>query len=148
MEHVIAAATRAQLHHEIEAFAHGYQTQVSERGANLSGGQRQRIAIARVFLRDPAILLLDEAMSALDNISESSVQTAIEELMHGRTVISVAHRLSSLRNADRILVVQDGEIVQEGRFVDLESRKGLFAELLLHGSGSPGLSRSSEEWAA
>ncbi|MBT3380519.1 MAG: ABC transporter ATP-binding protein [Lentisphaerae bacterium] len=148
MERVIAAATRAQLHHEIEALEEGYQTQVSERGANLSGGQRQRIAVARVFLRDPDILLLDEAMSALDNISESSVQKAIEELMNGRTVISVAHRLSSLRNADRILVVQDGEIVQEGRFVDLESREGLFAELLSHGSGSPRSSRSPQERAA
>ncbi len=137
MERVVEAAKRAHLHHEVDSMENGYDTQVSERGENLSGGQRQRIAIARVFLRDPAILLLDEAMSALDNISENSVQMALEELMHGRTVISVAHRLSSLRNADRIVVVDNGQIVQEGEFDELESCEGLFANLLSHGSGSP-----------
>jgi ATP-binding cassette subfamily B protein len=126
------AARRACIHDEIEAMPHGYQTRVTERGLNLSGGQRQRIALARVFLKNPPILILDEGTSALDNISERAVQRAIEAARADRTVILVAHRLTTLRGADRIVVFDHGRIVETGPYHELLQTDGAFAELARH----------------
>ena len=108
----------------------GYGAPVAERGQNLSGGQKQRIALARVFLKNPPILILDEGTSALDNISERLVQRAITAARADRTVILVAHRLSTLREADRILVFDDGKIVETGTYTELVRQGGVFAELV------------------
>src|SRR5947209_16096573 len=108
----------------------GYAAAVAERGANLSGGQRQRLALARVFLKDPPVLILDEGTSALDTIGERRVKQAIDLARRDRTVILVAHRLSTLKDADRILVFQDGRIAQEGTFAELSAAEGVFAELV------------------
>lgn len=124
------AARMADIHPEIMNMSEGYDTQIGEHGSKLSGGQRQRVALARMFLRRPDILILDEATSALDNISEETVQSALNETMAGRTVIAVAHRLTTLRAADRIIVLEDGRIREEGRFEDLARRGGLFGRLL------------------
>ncbi|WP_193174960.1 ABC transporter transmembrane domain-containing protein [Oricola nitratireducens] len=121
---VIDAAKAAQAHVFIEALPDGYDTEVGERGLTLSGGQRQRIAIARAILRDAPILLLDEATSALDAESEKLVQKALEELMRGRTTIVIAHRLATILKADRILVMQEGHIVEEGTHQSLTKREG------------------------
>ena len=107
----------------------GLDTQVGEEGDKLSGGQRQRITIARALIRNPAILILDEATSALDNVSEFHVQKAIESLVHGRTTFIVAHRLSTIRNADRIVVMDEGRIVECGTYNELMEKKGRFYEL-------------------
>ncbi|MGI9484187.1 MAG: ATP-binding cassette domain-containing protein, partial [Hyphomicrobiales bacterium] len=106
-----------------------YNTRVGERGMTLSGGQRQRIAIARAILRDAPILLLDEATSALDAESEIKVQAALEHLMEGRTTLVIAHRLSTVRNADRIVVMDQGKIIDEGRHAALVKKDGLYARL-------------------
>ncbi len=126
----IEAAARAALAHDfIMALENGYDTQVGERGITLSGGQRQRLAIARAVLRDAPILLLDEATSALDAESETLVQMALERLMHGRTTIVIAHRLATVLKADRILVMTDGRVIEEGRHSDLVARGGVYARL-------------------
>ena len=124
------AAERACIHDEIMALPGGYDAPVAERGQNLSGGQKQRIALARVFLKNPPILILDEGTSALDNISERLVQRAISAARADRTVILVAHRLSTLREADRILVFDDGRIVETGTYSELVQHGGVFAELV------------------
>jgi ATP-binding cassette subfamily B protein len=120
----------AEIHDEIMALPDRYDSPVAERGQNLSGGQRQRIALARVFLHDPPILILDEATSALDTISERKVQAAIGTASRDRTVIMVAHRLSTFADADRIVVFDDGRIAETGTFDDLIERSGLFADLV------------------
>jgi ATP-binding cassette subfamily B protein len=113
----------------------GYQTPLSERGQNLSGGQRQRIALARVLLRNPPILILDEATSALDNISERKIQQSLRETSQDRTMIIVAHRLSTLRDADRILVFENGHIAESGRYEDLMNLNGVFTRLVKSAEG-------------
>ncbi|WP_237722458.1 ABC transporter ATP-binding protein [Singulisphaera acidiphila] len=124
------AAHLACLHDEIMAMHGGYDALVAERGQNLSGGQRQRLALARVFLKNPPILILDEGTSALDNISERLVQQAITAARVDRTVILVAHRLTTLRDANRILVFKDGQIAETGAYNELVCRGGVFAELV------------------
>ncbi len=127
---IVAAAKKAQAHSFIEKLAQGYDTPVGEAGVNFSGGQRQRISIARAILRDAPILLLDEATSALDNESEKAVQKALEQLMKGRTTIVVAHRLSTIRNADQIVVIDRGEVVETGSHATLaRKRGGLYSRL-------------------
>ncbi|MCK4596752.1 ATP-binding cassette domain-containing protein, partial [bacterium] len=107
----------------------GYETFIGDRGAKLSGGQRQRIAIARALLKDPKILILDEATSALDSESEISVQQALERLMKDRTTLVIAHRLSTVQNADRIVVLEKGTVVQEGSHEDLIRQEGVYKKL-------------------
>ena len=124
-----AAARQAAAHDFILALPKGYDTQVGEAGSRLSGGQRQRVAIARAFLKDAPILLLDEATSALDTESEAQVQAALERLMAGRTTILIAHRLSTVRGADRIYVIDRGQVVEVGDHGQLVSRRGLYARL-------------------
>jgi ATP-binding cassette subfamily B protein len=131
------AAQMACIHDEILAMPGGYGATVAERGQNLSGGQRQRIALARVFLKNPPILILDEGTSALDNISERQVQQAINAARADRTVILVAHRLSTLLDADRILVFDDGRVVESGSYQELVRRGGVFAELVRSAGVSP-----------
>ena len=128
---VRAAAEAASCRQFIEALPEGYDTPVGDRGVKLSGGQRQRLAIARAFLRNAPILLLDEATSALDSESEAAVQRALNRLMQGRTVIAVAHRLSTLKEFDRIVVMQSGRILQDGTPAQLERSNGPFRDLLL-----------------
>jgi subfamily B ATP-binding cassette protein MsbA len=123
------AARQAAAHDFILALPKGYDTPVGEAGARLSGGQRQRVAIARAFLKDAPILLLDEATSALDTESEAQVQQALERLMAGRTTILIAHRLSTVRGADRIYVIDRGQVVEEGDHAQLIGRRGLYARL-------------------
>lgn len=126
---VIGAAKAAEAHEFISGFADGYQTIVGEGGQSLSGGQRQRIALARAILRDAPILLLDEATSALDAGSEEKVQKALEVIMQGRTSLIIAHRLSTVRDADRILVFENGRFVEEGTHAALMSKGGVYAAL-------------------
>ena len=125
-EEVIEAAKKAGAHEFIEALKDGYDTYVGERGVKLSGGQKQRISIARVFLKNPPILILDEATSALDNESEFQVAKSLQELAKGRTTITIAHRLSSIRNSDRILVLTENGIVEEGNHEQLLEKKGIY----------------------
>jgi ABC-type multidrug transport system fused ATPase/permease subunit len=129
---IIEAARKANAHNFLSTFPEGYQTRVGERGVQLSGGQRQRVAIARAILRDPAILILDEATSSLDSESESLVLQALEGLMRGRTSLVIAHRLSTVRSADCIFVLKDGAIVEEGTHEELSARpEGVYRTLSL-----------------
>jgi ATP-binding cassette, subfamily B, bacterial len=125
----VAAARAAQIHDVIAALPDGYDTLVGERGYRLSGGEKQRMAIARMLLKDPAIVILDEATSHLDTESELAIQRALADALEGRTALVIAHRLSTIVNADRILVLADGEIVEEGRHDELLDRGGLYAAL-------------------
>ncbi|PAD21278.1 ABC transporter ATP-binding protein [Terribacillus saccharophilus] len=128
-EEVVAAAKAANAHDFIEHLTEGYETLVGERGVKLSGGQKQRIAIARIFLKNPPILILDEATSALDLESEHLIQEALEKLASDRTTFIVAHRLATITHADRIVVVQDGQIVEQGSHVDLMTLQGNYFNL-------------------
>ncbi len=128
-EEVIDAAKKAHIHDYIVSLEHGYDTEVGERGVKLSGGQKQRLSIARVFLKDPAILILDEATSALDNTTEVLIQQALDELCEGRTTLVVAHRLSTIRNADEIAVVIRGEVMERGTHEELMAAGGMYQKL-------------------
>ena len=128
-EEVIEAAKRANIHNYVMSMPNGYDTVIGERGVKLSGGQKQRLSIARVFLKDPAILILDEATSALDNTTEILIQISLDELCKGRTTIVVAHRLSTVKNADEIAVVSDGKIIEQGPHDSLIAMNGVYANL-------------------
>ncbi len=129
-EEVIVAAQAANAHEFImKDLPDGYETQIGERGVKLSGGQKQRLAIARALLADPRILILDEATSSVDTEAEQEIQAALERLMQNRTTFVIAHRLSTVRKADRIVVLEDGQIVEEGRHADLMGRDGLYREM-------------------
>lgn len=128
-EEVIEAAKRANIHEYVLSLPDGYDTVIGERGVKLSGGQKQRLSIARVFLKNPPILILDEATSALDNVTETLIQQSLDELAKGRTTIVVAHRLSTIKNADEIAVVSDGKIVEKGTHAELVALNGEYADL-------------------
>jgi ABC-type multidrug transport system fused ATPase/permease subunit len=129
-EEIKEAAKKANAHEFIEKFPEGYDTLVGERGIQLSGGQRQRVAIARAVLKDPKILLLDEATSSLDSESEKLVQEALDTLMKGRTSVVIAHRLSTIKNADQILVMKEGKIIEMGTHKELmKDDSGLYQQL-------------------
>jgi ABC-type multidrug transport system fused ATPase/permease subunit len=123
------AARQADIHEFIVSLPDRYKTHVGEMGASLSGGQRQRLAIARALLKDAPILVLDEATSNLDAESERAIQTTIQELMQGRTTLVIAHRLSTVVNADHILVIDNGHIVEQGKHADLLANNGVYARL-------------------
>jgi ATP-binding cassette subfamily B protein len=127
MDEVIAAAKLAHAHEFIEKLSQGYETLVGERGVKLSGGERQRVAIARAILKDAPILILDEATSALDTVSEQYIQEALDTLMQGRTTLVIAHRLSTVRKMDRILVFAEGQVVEEGTHDQLVTKNGVYA---------------------
>jgi len=128
-EDIIAAAKLANAHDFIIAMPHGYDTMVGDRGLTLSGGQRQRIGIARAVIRDTPILILDEPTAALDTESERLVIEGLERLMKGRTVITIAHRLSTIRDADKIIVLKDGVVHEQGTHDELLKLNGVYAEL-------------------
>ena len=128
-EEVVEAAKRANIHDYIMTLEEGYDTVIGERGVRLSGGQKQRLSIARVFLKNPPILILDEATSALDNTTEIYIQQALDELCQGRTTIVVAHRLSTIKKADEIAVIAGGRIVEQGNHETLLAKDGVYAEL-------------------
>ena len=128
-EEVIEAAKRANIHDYVMTLPDGYDTVIGERGVTLSGGQKQRLSIARVFLKNPAILILDEATSALDNATEIMIQQALDELCKGRTTLVVAHRLSTIKNANEIAVVSGGEICEQGTHTELVEQGGIYAML-------------------
>jgi ATP-binding cassette subfamily B protein len=128
-DEVIAAARAAKIHDFITSLPDGYETKVGERGLKLSGGEKQRVGIARTLLKNPPILLLDEATSALDTETERSIQDQLRAMAEGRTVITIAHRLSTIADADRIVVLEDGRVVEEGRHEALLARGGRYAAL-------------------
>ena len=128
-EEIYEACKKANIHEFIMSLELGYDTYVGERGVKLSGGQKQRIAIARAFLKNPPILILDEATSALDNITEMQIQSALEELSVGRTTIVVAHRLSTVKNADDIMVINNEGIIERGNHQKLIEQNGVYANL-------------------
>lgn len=128
-EEVYAAAKQAEIWDDIQAMPEGFDTYVGERGTLLSGGQKQRVAIARIFLKNPAVLILDEATSALDSVTEAKIQRAFDRLSQGRTTLIIAHRLSTIRNADRILAISDGVITESGTHEELLAKGGIYADL-------------------
>ena len=134
-EEIITVAQKAHAHNFILNLPYGYDTLVGERGIKLSGGERQRIAIARAMLKDSPILMLDEATSSLDSISESYIQDAFNELMKGKTTIVIAHRLSTVQKMDRIIVLDKGRIIEQGTHKELLETNGVYADLWNHQTG-------------
>jgi ATP-binding cassette subfamily B protein len=128
---VIAAAQLANAHAFIERLPEGYETNIGERGSNLSQGQRQLISIARAILADPRILILDEATSSVDTRTELLIQKALDQLLKGRTSFVIAHRLSTIRNADQVIVIAQGEIVERGTHTSLMAARGRYYELYM-----------------
>jgi ATP-binding cassette subfamily B protein len=128
-EQIVTAAKIAEAHDFICQLPQGYDTVVGERGQKLSGGQRQRLAIARAILKDPPILILDEATSAVDNETEAAIARSLEKITQNRTTIAIAHRLSTIRHADCIYVMEQGRIVEQGRHEDLLERQDIYANL-------------------
>jgi ATP-binding cassette subfamily B protein len=129
IEEIIEAAKVAEVHDFINDLPNGYDTLVGERGQKLSGGQRQRISIARAVLKDPPILILDEATSSVDNETEAAIQRSLEKIIHNRTTILIAHRLSTIRNADKICVIENGKIIEEGTHKELVKANNLYTTL-------------------
>ena len=129
-EEIIAAAKAANIHETISSFPEGYETMVGERGYRLSGGEKQRIAIARVLLKDPPVLILDEATSSMDTRSERIVQETLDDLTKSRTTLAIAHRLSTVINADVIFVINDGEVIEQGTHKELIASSGLYSKLV------------------
>ena len=129
-EEIVEAAKRAEIHEEIMAMPEGYDTYIGERGVMLSGGQKQRVSIARVFLKNPRVLILDEATSALDTVTEQSIQRSLDELSKGRTTIIIAHRLSTVRHADSIAVIENEHVVEQGSHRELMAKNGIYAGLV------------------
>ena len=128
-EEIVEAAKRAEIYDNIMAMPKGFETNVGEKGTKLSGGQKQRVSIARIFLKDPKILILDEATSALDTVTEEKIQHSFEMLSQGRTTLVIAHRLTTIKNADRIVVIEKGSIVEEGTHDELLAKGGEYAQL-------------------
>ena len=129
-EEIVAAAVRAEIHDEIMALSDGYDSYIGERGVMLSGGQKQRVSIARIFLKNPRILILDEATSALDTVTEQRIQASLDALSQGRTSIIIAHRLSTVRHADRIAVIEGERIAEAGSHEELMKKNGVYASLV------------------
>jgi ATP-binding cassette subfamily B protein len=128
-EEVLAAAAAANCDEFVSLLADGYATEIGENGARLSGGERQRISIARAILRNPKILILDEATAAMDTETERKVQAAIEELSRGRTTLVIAHRLSTLKDVDSLIIVENGRIAEKGTHTELIAKKGIYHKL-------------------
>ena len=134
---MIQAARAAEAHGFISALPDGYDTRIGEDGNNLSGGQRQRLSLARAVLKDAAVLVLDEATSAVDNETEAAIQRSMKQISSGRTTLVIAHRLSTVRDADEIVVLAAGKIAERGRHDDLVARNGAYARLWAVQTGAP-----------